>query len=354
MSNSSKRNVLIIAPPEIWLLPHLDELERSYNVKILPRDFESTIFKIPESITNRFWSIKRKYSFIWFYNLRLYVKEHKISLVHLNISWLSVYGVIFLSGLRCRCVIHSHSMHPTKSARKLMARKFGKLIFKIFSSHNIACSEGAGSYMFDKSFSIVKNNFKYKNYKYNKNKRSLLRNELSLRNSKVIIQVANFHHQKGQIFCLEILKQLDKDYSLILMGQDGGFKAEIMQFVTQHGLSERVTLIENRFDVQSFLSAADIFLFPSEAEGFGRAVVEAQVSGLPVICSDQIPQCTKISKNFTQLSLTQNTISEWADAVKSVDASSARQRQSLTIKETYDSDVNSSDLAKEYSKAIGE
>ena len=63
-----------------------------------------------------------------------------------------------------------------------------------------------------------------------------------------------------------------------------------------------------------FLSAADVFVFPSLYEGLPLTLVEAQTSGLPVVCSDRITEETKLSENYYSLSLNA-PVSEWADLI---------------------------------------
>ena len=55
------------------------------------------------------------------------------------------------------------------------------------------------------------------------------------------------------------------------------------------GISDRVIFYGVTDKVEELLWAMDIFVFPSRFEGLGIVVVEAQASGLPVICSNKVP-----------------------------------------------------------------
>jgi glycosyltransferase involved in cell wall biosynthesis len=51
-------------------------------------------------------------------------------------------------------------------------------------------------------------------------------------------------------------------------------------------LSTRVRLLGSRDDVPELLRAADIFTLPSHREGMPRSIIEAMLSGLPVVATD--------------------------------------------------------------------
>ncbi|MGE9290536.1 MAG: glycosyltransferase family 4 protein [Puniceicoccales bacterium] len=77
---------------------------------------------------------------------------------------------------------------------------------------------------------------------------------------------------------------------LVLVGSGGGQflseEASLIRRVTDEGLRDRVRFTGYRQDVERWLKAADVFVFPSEAESFGLAPLEANACGLPVICTD--------------------------------------------------------------------
>lgn len=76
---------------------------------------------------------------------------------------------------------------------------------------------------------------------------------------------------------------------LVLVGAGGGqFLSEeeaLRRTVQTEGLQERVRFTGYRQDVERWLRAADVFVFPSESESFGLAPLEANATGLPVIAT---------------------------------------------------------------------
>ena len=62
-------------------------------------------------------------------------------------------------------------------------------------------------------------------------------------------------------------------------------EASFREAVEAAGLAGRVLLTGPREDIPGCLQASDLFVFPSEREGFGNALVEAMSCGLPIVCS---------------------------------------------------------------------
>jgi glycosyltransferase involved in cell wall biosynthesis len=62
-------------------------------------------------------------------------------------------------------------------------------------------------------------------------------------------------------------------------------EAEVKQLVQSHGLQNDVLFLGESDRVHELLQAADMFVFPTEYEGFSLALVEALGSGIPVVCT---------------------------------------------------------------------
>jgi glycosyltransferase involved in cell wall biosynthesis len=52
------------------------------------------------------------------------------------------------------------------------------------------------------------------------------------------------------------------------------------------GLDDRLRMLGYRTDVAALLAAADIFTLPSRFEGLPMSVIEAMLTGLPVVATD--------------------------------------------------------------------
>lgn len=103
----------------------------------------------------------------------------------------------------------------------------------------------------------------------------------------VLLNVARLDWDKGQRTLLlampEILKAIP-EARLLLVG-DGPQEQSLRTTAQSLGLGGVVVFAGKRQNIPSLLGMTDIFLFPSVAEGFGIALLEAMAAGLPVVAS---------------------------------------------------------------------
>ncbi len=122
--------------------------------------------------------------------------------------------------------------------------------------------------------------------------RRSLRMEFSFPGAPVFLYSGKLNRGKGLPALLEAWQRYrcaDGAGILVLVGSGGGQylseEASLKQTVERNGLGESVRFVGYRDDVEKWLRAADVFVFPSEAESFGLAPLEANASGLPVVCT---------------------------------------------------------------------
>ena len=99
---------------------------------------------------------------------------------------------------------------------------------------------------------------------------------------------------------MHILK--DKGYKLIWVGA-GELEENIRSEIQKLGLSQCITMLGARNDVNQLLQNASMFLLTSFSEGLSIATIEAQAAGLPCVISEAVPMevdcglCTFVSTN---------------------------------------------------------
>jgi L-malate glycosyltransferase len=98
--------------------------------------------------------------------------------------------------------------------------------------------------------------------------------------------VARLHPLKGLDHAVRLLA-LRPDWHLALLGQ-GPDRERLLALATELGVASRLHLAGEVAPEKTgdFLAALDAFVFPSAAETFGLAAVEAAQAGVPVIAND--------------------------------------------------------------------
>jgi len=66
---------------------------------------------------------------------------------------------------------------------------------------------------------------------------------------------------------------------------DGPMEDELRERVARLGIADNVEFLGHRDDVPAVLADADVFVLSSRSEAFPNAIVEAMMSGLPVVAS---------------------------------------------------------------------
>jgi glycosyltransferase involved in cell wall biosynthesis len=109
---------------------------------------------------------------------------------------------------------------------------------------------------------------------------------------KIVIYTGRLVSYKGLSLLLRGWWELqgnNNDAFLLIVGSGGldieNCETELREFVAENNLQEQVIFTGAVENVQEYLQAADIFIFPTEKEAFGISVIEAMACGLPVIAT---------------------------------------------------------------------
>ena len=101
----------------------------------------------------------------------------------------------------------------------------------------------------------------------------------------LITNAAEFTPNKNQKTVIEAIEQLHNPNIYFVMCGIGEKKAELEQYVKEHGLEEHIRFVGFRNDLHEILQISDCFVLSSFREGLSVALMEAMAEGLPVVCS---------------------------------------------------------------------
>jgi N-acetyl-alpha-D-glucosaminyl L-malate synthase BshA len=114
-----------------------------------------------------------------------------------------------------------------------------------------------------------------------------LRERLSAGGSRqVVVHASNFRPVKRVGAVVEIFSRIRARIParLVLIG-DGPEREDAERRIVEAGLQEAVEFAGEQHDLVPWLSAADLFLLPSQQESFGLAALEAMACEVPVVAS---------------------------------------------------------------------
>jgi glycosyltransferase involved in cell wall biosynthesis len=118
--------------------------------------------------------------------------------------------------------------------------------------------------------------------------RAYVRKELALSEDAMVIGcVARFHQQKGHPYLVTAIAELIRRHPsirVLLIGA-GITQAAVEAQVRRLQLAPYFHFLGQRDDVSALLAAIDIFVLPSQYEGLPVSVLEAMVSGKPVVAT---------------------------------------------------------------------
>lgn len=103
--------------------------------------------------------------------------------------------------------------------------------------------------------------------------------------------VANLSPVKGYDDFLQMAATVtshDRDVEFVCVGSDvheTGYERKIVSAAKSLGIEDRVRFLGHRNDIPEILCTLDVLVCSSHEESFGRCIVEAMASGLPVVAT---------------------------------------------------------------------
>jgi glycosyltransferase involved in cell wall biosynthesis len=203
-------------------------------------------------------------------------------------------------------IAHSHNTDLRKSFTrplKLWLHTQAKERYTGDATDLWACSGAAAKFLFSqqeldqKGFQFIPNGIDTERFRFDSNVRETVRKELGLTDKFVVGCVGRLCYQKNQTFLLDVFAELLKTHSkssLLLVG-DGELRGVLEEKARRLGIAGNVLFYGTSDHVEQLMWAMDALAFPSLFEGFGIVAIEAQAAGLPVVCSEHIPEEARLT-----------------------------------------------------------
>ena len=244
------------------------------------------------------------------------LKKGKYDVVHIHGNSATMTFELLpslMAGVKKRIVHVHNSRNQHNLMHTILYPFFNKML-----TDRISVSEASGRYLYKKNKFIVLNNaIDIQHYRFQEELKEECRRKYRIdEDAYVIGTVGKLNYQKNHTFLINVfaeVKKIKPKAKLLIVG-GGKLKDKLMEQIQALHIEESCILAGMQSDTAAFLSAMDVFVFPSLFEGLGMAVIEAQASGLSCIVSDTVPLETKVSDNIEYMSLRQ-PLEKWVEKI---------------------------------------
>ena len=251
--------------------------------------------------------------------LKHIIQEGKYDIVHAHGSSSILFLEMYAAYL-AKCKIRIAHSRNTKS-NHMVIHNILKPFFRCLYTDAFACGKEAGEWLFgrDKRITIIPNGKDANEFKFNKLVRDKYRNDYNLKDRIVIGHEGRFNYQKNHDFLIDIFNELSKKddkYYMVLAGE-GNLQDSIVDKVKKLGLGDKALFLGKVTNINEWLNAMDIMVFPSRFEGFPNVLIEWQISGLPCIISDKITKDVKVT-DLVQFKSIEDSAEEWSNEIAKI------------------------------------
>lgn len=252
------------------------------------------------------------------------IREERYDVIHshtmFSSGWAMMAGKKYGVPIR---ISHSHSIRGNEK-RGFVKNTYENVMRRLilsFATHYVACGQEAGQWLYgEKAFQKkgirILNGISLERFGFDRSSRAKIRSQIGAESRFVIGHVGHLAPVKNQGYVLEMMPEIlnqKPDALLILLG-DGPDRLALEEKIRSLNLENHVKMMGNVSNVEDYLSAMDVFVFPSFYEGTPLAMIEAQTNGLPCIISDRIPSDIHLT-NLIRVIPLENAENRWVDAI---------------------------------------
>ena len=293
-----------------------DEKEYSYTKEII--NLGGEIYYLPKYKIYNHFEYKNRWK-------ELFNKIY-VDIVHAHLRTTAGIYLKIAKKMQLKTILHSHSVSSRGNVIERVLKRFLQYRNYRFADLLLSCSKQAAEWLFGKknennnNYIMIYNSIDIDKFRYNDFKRKELRSSLQLIDRDILIgHIGSFTHAKNHEKIIRVfssLRKLNKNYKLLLVG-NGILMEKIKRLSIKKNVFTNIIFIEETTRVSDYLSAMDLFIFPSIYEGLGMALIEAQANGLTCFVSDKIPEEAIVFENTYVLKLKENDI-QWSQNISKI------------------------------------
>lgn len=237
---------------------------------------------------------KFKLDITYLLQLRKLIKKQHITIVHAQQPLDALYARLACLRMKVKTVLtlHGYDVDLNKRDKSLLrwAMQMADVILFVSNTQKT---------YYQQKYSLATNKTKtlYNGISFEKldtSEQTDIRQELQLSTNILLLgSVGNFVAVRDQMTLCRFLKRFHEanvDFRFLFVGAKSKSEPELynacVQFCHDNGLSSHVLFLGSRNDVPAILHHLDAFLYASDHDTFGIAVIEAMASSVPVFVND--------------------------------------------------------------------
>jgi glycosyltransferase involved in cell wall biosynthesis len=260
----------------------------------------------------------------YYRDLSRLIRREKYDVIHSHTMFSS--GWAMMAGKVCSVpvrICHSHSIrgNEKRGTLKNLYENTMRRIILSFATHYVACGQKAGEWLygervFRKKGILILNGVGLDRFAFDPAARSIARSCLNAESRFIIGHAGHLAPVKNQTYLLDRMPEILKHHpdALLLLLGEGPDRPALEEKIRALHLDNHVKMMGNVSNVEMYLSAMDVFAFPSFYEGTPLAMIEAQTNGLPCVISDRIPSDVHLTELITVFPL-ENAENRWVEAI---------------------------------------
>jgi len=230
--------------------------------------------------------------YLW--RLRKLLEREKVDIAHAQQPIDALYARIASLGRRVKVVLtfHGYDFQSGRLGRFLIRFSLVMVDMNIFVSET-QCKYYKKSYKLQQiRQAVIYNGIKFEKFIVSND--SSIRKELGVsENSLLIGMVGSFLPIRDQMtIChfLDLLKRKGIDFTFLFIGKKDDTNSYLFEdcltFCRNNNLMDKVLFLGSRNDIPAILPQLDAFIYSSNHDTFGIAVIEAIAAGIPVFVND--------------------------------------------------------------------
>lgn len=273
-----------------------------------------------------------KFDLLNFFKICREIKKLKPEIVHTQLG-ADVYGVLAARLVGVKNIISTEvNINFKESSFYNLIKSFSLKFVKRVVAVSLAVKEDARLRygIKDKKMELIYNGIVVENFPLlalktepeRLSRKTYLAKNKRIKTDFVLGTIGRLEEQKGHKYLIRAFKKAGLNKSKLLIAGDGSLKKSLTKQISRLKLNSQVELV-GLVKASDFFKEIDVFVFPSLWEGMGIVLLEAALSGRPVIFSD-IAGANEALDSTTAWPLRVKSDKDWA-------------RQMLELRDSYNS-----------------